>query len=299
MRRLLPWALLALVGLGAGLGAALGQANAPGTTASSNLAGAAAQRWLSGVLATTEAAGTAHLDYIGLGTSPNPLLRGSSTGNGVVDFAAGTFRTSETDHSMEWTSQDGRPVHAQAQTTDESDIAIGSTLYQSFGPGSGPSGWMKTPGRRDKSALGLGSADGFGFVLSALTGPVITVSVHELGPASVDGAPATRYLVRTEPRPVCPDPGRRSPEASTTVWVDGNGRLVQARNTFSISATFGASLRKENPDLGDVPFGPRTLTSTLRFSAFGAPVHIAAPAVQPSGGTAITQITGTATTRCG
>jgi hypothetical protein len=299
VRRLLPWALLALIGVGAGLGAALGQANAPGTTASSDLVGTAAQRWLSGVLAMTEAAGTAHLDYTGLGTSPNPVLRDSSTGSGVVDFAAGTFRTIETDHSMEWSSQDGGPEHAQAQTTSESDIAIGSTLYQNFGPGNLPSGWTKTPGGRDKSELGLGSAAGIGFVLSGLTGPVTTVSVRALGPASVDGAPATRYLVRTEPRPICPDPGRRVPEESTTVWVDSNGRLVQARNAFSISATFGASLRKENPDLGDIPLGPRTLTSTLRLFAFGAPVHIATPAVRPSGSAAITQITGTATTRCG
>ena len=299
MRRLLPWALLALVGVGAGLGAALGQANAPGTTASSDLVGAAAHTWLSGVLAATKAAGTAHLDYTGLGTSPNPLLRGSSSGSGVVDFAAGTFRTSETDHETGWSSQDGAPQQAQAQTNSESDIAIGSTLYQNFGPGNLPSGWMKTPGRRDKSALGLGSAGGIGFVLSGLAGPVTTVSVRALGPASVDGAPATRYLVRTEPRPICPDQGRRVPEESTTVWVDGNGRLVQARNAFTISATFGASLRKENPDLGDIPFGPRTFTSTLRLSAFGAPVHIAAPAVQPSASTAVTQITATATTRCG
>jgi hypothetical protein len=299
VRRLLPWALLALIGVGAGLGAALGQVNAPGTTASSVLVGTAAQRWLSGVLAATEAAGTAHLDYTGLGTSPNRLLRGSSSGSGVVDFAAGTFRTSETDHSMEWSSQNGRPVHAQAQTTSESDIAIGSTLYENFGPGSLPSGWMKTPGRRDKGALGLASAEGIGLVLSGLTGPVTTVSVRALGPSSVDGAPATRYLVRTEPRPICPDPGRRLPEGSTTVWVDGNGRLVQARNSFSVSATFGASLRKQNPDLGDVPFGPRTFTSTLRLSAFGAPVHIAAPTLQPSGSTAVTEITGTATARCG
>jgi len=266
--------------------------------ASSVLRGAAAQRWLSGVLATTEAAGTVHLDYTGNGTSPNPLLRDSSSGNGVVDFAAGTYRMIETDHSMEWSSQDGRPVHAQAQTTSESDIAIGSTLYQSFGEGSLPSGWMKTPGRRDESALGLGSADGIGFVLSGLTGPMTAVSVRALGPASVDGAPATRYLVRTEPRPICPDPGQRVPEESTTVWVDGNGRLVQVRNAFTISATFGASLRKENPDLGDLPLGPRTLTSTLRLSAFGAPVHIAAPTVRPNGSTSLT-VSGSTTTRCG
>jgi hypothetical protein len=286
VRRFVPWALLALVGIGTGSGAALGQANAPGTTASSVLTGAAAQSWLSGVLAATQAAGTAHLDDTGLGTSPNPLLRDSSSGRGVVDFATGTFRTSETDHSMEWSSQDGGPVHAQAQTTSESDIAIGSTLYLSFGPEGLPSGWMKTPGRRDHSALGLASADGIGSVLSALTGPVTAVSVRALGPDSVDGAPATRYLVRTEPRPLCPDPGRRLPEGSTTVWVDGNGRLVQARNSFTISANVGAAIRKEDPSLGDVPLGPRTLTSTLRLSAFGAPVHVAAPTLRPSGSSA-------------
>ncbi len=307
MRRLLPWALLALVGVGAGLGAALGQANAPGTTASSVLVGAAAQSWLSGVLAATQAAGTAHLDYTGLGMSPIPLLRGSSSGSGVVDFAAGTFRTSETDHSMEWSSQNGGPEHAQAQTTSESDIAIGSTLYQSFGPGGVSSDWMnwiKMPGRRNEGALGLGSADDFGGVLSALTGSVITVSVRALGPGSVDRAPATRYLVRTEPRPICPVPGRKLPEGSTTVWVDSQGRLVQARDSFIISATFGATIRNEDPDIAkqdpgfaDVPWGPRTLTSTLRLSAFGAPVHVAAPILQPSTSTQFS--VGSAVARCG
>jgi len=299
VRRFVPWALLALVGIGAGLGAALGQANAPATTGSSHLAGAAAQRWLSGVLAATEAAGTAHLDYTGIGTSPNPLLRDSSSGSGVVDFAASTFRWSDTDHSMEWSSQNGGPVDVQPQTTSESDIAIGSTLYQSFGPGGGSSNWMKTPGRRDKGALGLASADGIGLVLSPLSGAVTTVSVRALGPASVDGAPATRYLVRSEPRPSCPDQGRRLPEGSSTVWVDSNGRLVQARNSFAISATFGASLRKENPDLGDVPFGPRIFTSTLRLSAFGAPVHIAAPPLQPSRSHTFSVSGVVGVTRCG
>jgi hypothetical protein len=301
VRRLLPWALLALIGVGAGLGAALGQVNAPGPTSSSVLVGGAAQSWLSGVLAATQASGTAHLDYTGLSTSPNPLLRGSSSGSGVVDFAAGTYRTSETDHSTEWSSQNGRPVQAHAQTTSESDIAIGSTLYENFGPGNLPSGWTKTPDHRDKSALGLGSANGLGFVLSGLTGPVTTVSVRELGPASVDGAPAARYLVRTELRPICPDPGRRVPEGSTTVWVDSNGRLVQARDSLTLSATFGSSLRKGNPELGDVPFGPLTFISTLRFSAFSAPVHIVAPKLQPNGSASSVsgEITATATTRCG
>jgi hypothetical protein len=90
------------------------------------------------------------------------------------------------------------------------------------------------------------------------------------------------------------------PEGSSTVWVDSNGRLVQARNSFTISAAFGASLREENPDLGDAPIGPRIFTSTLRLSAFGAPVHIAAPTLQPSDSTAFA-VSGEVTdvARCG
>jgi hypothetical protein len=60
-------------------------------------------------------------------------------------------------------------VHIQPQTTGENDIAIGSTLYQSFGPGGMPGNWTKTPGRHDRSALGLASAGGIGLVLSSLT----------------------------------------------------------------------------------------------------------------------------------
>jgi len=49
VRRLLPWALLALIGVGAGLGAALGQVNAPG------IAAASPAQWVAGVLAAEEA----------------------------------------------------------------------------------------------------------------------------------------------------------------------------------------------------------------------------------------------------
>jgi hypothetical protein len=89
------------------------------------------------------------------------------------------------------------------------------------------------------------------------------------------------------------------PEASSTIWVDGNGRLVQARNSFTISAAFVASLRKEKLDLGDVPFGPRIFTSTLRLSAFGAPVHIAAPRPQPGPSHALSVYGAAAVARCG
>lgn len=293
MRRLLPWALVALVGAGAASGAALGQANAPGTTSGSVLVGAAAQQWLAGVLAATKNSGTAHLAYRSVEVSPNPLLRGSSSGSGVVDFAAGTFRTSETDDSQKWSTENGAPVHAHAQTTREADIGIGSTLYQNFGEGNALSNWVKTRDGRNGGALGLASADSFGGVLSALTGQVATVSVRALGPAAVDGSPATRYLVRTELQPFCPRPKRTVPAQSTMVWVDGRGRLVQARTSIFISASFDASIFKADPAFAHFPVGPRIFTSTLRLSAFGAPVRVATPTVRPSGTSVSIGIEGT------
>ena len=84
MRRLVPWALLALVGIGAGLGSALGTGEcARHDGFVQQLVGAAAQRWLPGILAATGAAGTAHVDYTGIAPARIPC-RGSSSGSGVV-----------------------------------------------------------------------------------------------------------------------------------------------------------------------------------------------------------------------
>ena len=59
VRRVIPWVLVLLIGIGAGVGAALGAAGSPGTAGSSILTGPEAQQWLTGVLTTTQAAGTA------------------------------------------------------------------------------------------------------------------------------------------------------------------------------------------------------------------------------------------------
>ena len=121
------------------------------------------------------------------------------------------FRTSETDHEMEWSSQNGglctprprRPARATSPSDRRCTRASGRVACRAR---------LDEDARSPRQgALGLASADGFGVVLSPLTGSVTTVSVRELGTDSVDGAPATRYLVRTEPRPICPGPGRRLP----------------------------------------------------------------------------------------
>jgi hypothetical protein len=288
VRRVLPWALLLLIGVGTGLGALLGAANSPGTAGSAGsavLTGSRAQRWLSGVLAATKAAGSAHLHYSLITTSPNQDLRGSGSGSGVVDFATRNFRVSETDHGIEVSSENGGPMRAQAETTTNAQIAIGRSVYENFGRPGFEDNWTKLSIPRDEAALGLASAGGFGGLLSVLTGPFSAVDVSDLGTTVVSGEPATRYLVQVQVAPKCPRSQHpRTPPGRASVWVDAQGRLVQVRMTSSFSAKLPASFVKSNPEIAGQPLGPITLTSTLRFSAFGAAVHIEAPNLAKSHG---------------
>jgi hypothetical protein len=281
VRRLLPWALVGLIGVGAALGATLGQVNAPGM-GSSLVAGTAAQRWLAGVLATTKAAGTAHLNSSQVIAGRKPVPRESTTGSGVIDFATESFRVSETDNRTALTSENGGPAQPRAETTTDEEIAIGPTLYESFGVSGGENLFVKLSLSRNLfSDLGLSVADGFGDALSTLSRPFNVVAVTDLGSARVDGTPATRYVVQTQAPPICPAARHSIPlRGTTTIWVDRRGRLVQAR----VSGFFNE------------------ITSTLRLSRFGAPVRIVPPSVHPGGGTLFavgTSGSGRAVARCG
>lgn len=278
MRRLVPWALLLLIGIGAGLGAALGAAH---STSSSPA------QWVAGVFATTEEAGTAHLDDDAVTASPNPVLRGTAVGSGVVDFAAGTFRVSQVDHQNDWTIGPGGQIQLQAETFLEASIAVGPTVYLNLGPIEG-AGWSKESIPRDRGGLGLGSAPGFSTALSWLRAPFTVRSVRDLGAADVGGVATTRYLVRSQLRQDCGN-GKALPAAlvqsrDTTVWVDGRGRLVQAQNAVYSSGRLPAAMVKANPILAVRPEGSTTQHNTLHLSAFGAPVHVAAPTALVGGG---------------
>jgi hypothetical protein len=95
----------------------------------------------------------------------------------------------------------------------------------------------------------------------------------------------TRYVVSTVP--VCPSPrdggrqGRGSTLAETVgpsdVWVDSQGRLVQIVGSRRVSGRPPAALAP--PGLARALAYPATTTDALRFSDFGAPVHIHAPPV--------------------
>jgi hypothetical protein len=284
VRRLVPWALVLLIGIGAGAGAALGAAHSSGTTSSTS---AAPAQWVAGVLATTAAGGTAHLDYEEVTTSVNPVLRGTAAGGGVVDFAAGTFRVSQVDHQSDWTVGPGGQIEPHPETFVQASIAVGPVVYLNLGP-TGRVGWSKESIPRDRSGLGLGSANGFSSALTFLSAPFTVRSVRDLGAGHVGAETTTRYLVRSQLQQDCTN-GKRDPAAlvegrDTTVWVDGHGRLVQVQNALYSSGRLPASIVKANPILAVRPKGSMTQHNTLRFSAFGAPVHIAPPTALVGGG---------------
>jgi hypothetical protein len=95
VRRLLPWALVALVGVGSGLGAAFEVASAPQTTP---------VQWVANVLSATAEAGSAHFTYSSITTSTNPVLESRVIGRGLVDFTSGGVRVAEMDTNRQLTT---------------------------------------------------------------------------------------------------------------------------------------------------------------------------------------------------
>jgi hypothetical protein len=283
VRRLLPWVLLGVLGLGVVVAAVVGAVNAPsgpGEPAAAPASGAdAASRWVAGVLATTADAGTAHFDYAHVTTSKNPLLHDVLTGTGVVDFSAGDVQVTEVDRQPSITSATSTAQPVIVQATAE-EVGIGRTTYQAVAQEGTPNPvWMKLTAPRDPTAqLGLQTALNASVALSALGGTQRPVSVTDLGHAVVGGVATTKYEVRTAA--VCPSPltrPRDEVQEPTTVWLDSSGRLVQVRAVVRQSGRLTAAVFKATPTLAHLAGGASTTTNTIRFSAFGAPVHILAP----------------------
>ena len=284
MRRLLPWVLVALVGVGAALGAALGQVNAPGTTDAS----ASPAEWVAGVLAATKAAGTAQLRFTEVTQSSNPDLRGSTAGSGAVDFTAGTFRVSDVAHQLDWSISPTGAIQPHPETFGQGEVAIGRAVYQKFGISGPLDEWTKESFPRNEGALGLGSAGGFVDALSSLTAPYSVLSVRALGTVRIDGTATTRYLVESALRVHCKTTRALAKEPAqpllrTTLWLDSQGRLVQARSALYSSGRIPASDVKADPALAHRPMGSTISTTTLRLTGFGLPVHVSAPAVNSIG----------------
>jgi hypothetical protein len=272
VRRIVPWALLVVVLVGTGVGAVVGQTNAPSAPRPTPA------QWIDGVLATTRAAGSAHFGYSHVTTSPNPALRSTLTGNGVVDFATRSVRVSEVDQQVEVTGGPLRP-HDAAQQIAMETIAIGASSWQRF-----LGGWVKDPQLPDlDDPLSLQRAGNASVALAGIAGPEPVVSVRTLGPAALGGVATTRYLVTTAPPRPCAAQQAAAVSGDalgpTMLWVDGRGRLVRASVTMRTDFRLPLSLQHNSP--ADLPTGFVVTTATLHLVDFGARVEISAPVVRP------------------
>lgn len=289
MRRLVPWALLSLVAVGAAAGAALGiMRGTPPETAS---------QWVAAVLAATQRAGTARFTYTHVTSSPHVDLRDSLSGSGAVNFTAGDAQVSEVDHDISFDSTDNQPAHPVPTTSRTKTIVIGQTVYQA----------NPIPGFRftaqyhalpfhnlPKAQRGLSLALNAGVALDSLRGSNAVASVRAVGRATIDGTPVTQYRVSFAPVRVCDphQPPMVLTERPSALWVDDAGRLLQVRSTSYLSGRLPGGERLPSGS-GAFPLGPATSVDTLTFSAFGVPVHVVAPAgsaLAPSGGSSVAML---------
>jgi len=279
VRRAAPYLLVGLLVLGVAGAAALGVAQ------EGSVPVPMPAHWVAGVLATTEQAGTAHFSYTHLTRSPDPDLRAVLFGSGVVDFSTGAASVVEVDHDVTFTASGHQPLHPVPSVTTVDAIVVGGVLYQRIVvPGLlRASRFVKLPFPvLPRSQRGLELALNASVALDALRGPEPVAALHDLGPAVLDGIATTRYRVDYAPLTSCA-PAHGTPATLTqppsTVWVDGRGRLVQVRSTLRFAGRLPHGAGTPSA-LGGFTAAPTTTTATLTFSAFGEPVHIAAP---PSG----------------
>ncbi len=295
MRRLVPWALLGLVVLGAGLGAALG-ATAPGPPGPPGPPGVSPSQWVTALLARTAASGSARFSYTHVSTSASVAYASRSAGGGEIDFRSGTVQATEVDHQTEFTSSAGGLTHPELTATRLEFIGIGTTMYQSFEPaGLTALPWTKLSWHRDPGQdLGLTFVGNASIALDELEGSRRVVGVRALGAATVGGVATTRYEVSTAPvcKPVHPSTVVET-QGPSFVWVDAKGRLVQVTGSLRVGGHLPAAVRGTFRSLGLTR--PVTTTDTLRLSGFGVPVHIEAPTVlrtpDASGGSFVVNVT--------
>ena len=284
VRRLIPWLLLSLILVGTAAAAALGIAQ--------KSASVAPAQWVTDVLAATEKAGGAHFSYTHVTSSPNPELRGTLSGHGVVDFTNGDVRVTEVDRDITFSSTGNQPLHPVHSTTSEDAIVVGGTVYQA----NPIPGLAFTEKYRvlafpalPRSQRGLSLALNAAIALDALNETYTVDSLTDLGAAEVDGVATTQYEVGYAPLHVCAP--HQTPQTLTQrpsrVWIDSAGRLVQVRSTLYFSDRFPHGSKPPTARAG-FPHGSQTTIATLTFSDLGKPVQVAAPptsAIVPEEGT--------------
>ncbi len=280
MRRILPWALLGVLGLGIGAGAALGQFQSPGVSPTD---------WVAHVVATTAAAGSAHFAFTNSTTSPDRSQESTVVGTGIVDFTNSEFQVTENYRQNQYESTNGGAPGLTEQHFTLETIGIGQTVYRD--DTSFPfAGWTASRFPRDvHQVFGLDAANGAEDALSGLAGITPIASVRTLGPGSVDGVAATRYEITNEPLYVCGPKGRTifaHTFAPTTMWVDGQGRLLRVRTRYATSGYTSHGPLDASGRAQPIRVAATSTDSTLTFSGLGQPVHIAAPSATVGSGSA-------------
>jgi hypothetical protein len=287
MRRALPWVTVGLLVLGVGAGVGLGIAGQ--TTTPRALT---ATRQIARIVAATRGAETARFSYSSSNASTNRLLRGSTRGTGVVNFADDAMRTVESDQSIGssgTSAATAKPV-VQHNVTDE--IWIGRTEYTRFASDnelvSLHAPWVKGATWPKDSFGPLGAVGQIGPLGElGLDESVPGFRLQDAGSGMVRGVEATQYRIVV---PTCGTSGPTEGITETTtplqLWVDSHGRLVQARMSSTEDIAKNAHVEEQLPG-GGFPPGRITIVSTIDLGDFGAPTAIAAPAVvhtQSSGG---------------
>jgi hypothetical protein len=271
VRRAAPWLLVGVVMLGAGLGMGLGLAMQP-------VASANGHAFLARVLATTRRAGSARFTFTANTRSSNRFLRSSASGFGVIDFATNASEVTTITQSMGLGSSNSGPLHPPSSTDITEELTLGGVRYIRLStPGALPLGapaylWIKLPAPR-----GAGN-DVLTSVLDtevpyALLSSMPNLEVREVGPSSIGTVPATEYSFT----PSCVVPavaGKvRTSSSPLDVWVDGAGRLVQARGSMSVTTPRGSLPAA----LGSQLIGTSITVTSLRLHDFGTSVRLMAP----------------------
>jgi hypothetical protein len=278
MRRgVLPWLTVGLLVLGVGAGAGLGIAGQTPTPPQHPLT---ATGQIARIVAATRQAGTARFTYSSRNTSTNRLLRGSSQGSGEVDFAADTMRTVERDRSIGSSGTSAATEKPVAQDNVIDQVWIGRTEYTRLGLAHGSdSPWLKGPIWPKHSFGSLGMLEDVGPLGAlALDEGVPGLRVEATGSGTVHGVETTEYQLVV---PTCgattPSHGISESTGPLQLWVDGHGRLLQARQSMTEDIAKNAAPLGAAFAGGDFPAGRVTTVSIVDLGDFGAPVAIAAP----------------------
>ncbi len=261
----MPWALLAMVLGGTGGAATLGAVAGPGAPSPA--------AWVAQLIARTRGAGTARVSYTSLVTNTDPAARTVFSESGAVDFADGNLQAAGTEHS---TWQTPGPVTA-AYTLHLVQRRVGRTLYLETDDATASSGvefqtaqWSSV--RLPATPGSLFPPDLTGPSLPVLSPDYSAVAVHTVGPASVKGVATTEY--RVTDRLDCRVRRGTLQTAPTLLWVDRQGRLVEARERSTYRFTPGTT--------GGHP-STTTMTELVRLGRFGTPVRVLRPDLRHDG----------------